>query len=77
MWSAPIPGKQATATETDTEEKYVNGARGNVSQAILTEMNMKSGSQTRLGANISMADFLTPKYKIWVGSRNVRILYQA
>ena len=38
---------------------------------------MKGGSQTRLGADISMADFLTPKYKIRVGSWNVRTLYQA
>ena len=38
---------------------------------------MKGGSQTRLGADISMADLLTPKYKIRVGSWNVRILYQA
>ena len=38
---------------------------------------MKGGSQTRLGADISMADLLTPKYKIRVGSWNVRTLYQA
>ena len=38
---------------------------------------MKGGSQTRLGADISMADFLTPTYKIRVGSWNVRTLYQA
>ena len=29
------------------------------------------------GADISMADLLTPKYKIRVGSWNVRTLYQA
>ena len=38
---------------------------------------MKGGSHTRLGAYISMADLLTPKYKIRVGSWNVRTLYQA
>ena len=38
---------------------------------------MKGGSQTRMGADISMADLLTPKYKIRVGSWNVRTLYQA
>ena len=38
---------------------------------------MKGGSQTRLGADISMADLLAPKYKIRVGSWNVRTLYQA
>ena len=48
--------------------------RGETSQE--TE-EMKGGSQTRLGADISMADLLTPKYKILVGSWNVRTLYQA
>ena len=48
--------------------------RGGTSQE--TE-EMKGGSQTRLGADISMADLLTPKYKIRVGSWNVRTLYQA
>ena len=38
---------------------------------------MKGGSQTRLGADISMTDLLTPKYKIRVGSWNVRTLDQA
>ena len=66
MWPAPTPRKKTIATETDTEEKH----------AKETE-EMKGGSQTRLGADISMADLLTPKYKIRVGSWNVRTLYQA
>ena len=74
MWPAPTPRKKTIATETDTEEKHANGARGETSQE--TE-EMKGGSQTRLGADISMADLLTPKYKIRVGSWNVRTLYQA
>ena len=74
VWPAPIPRKEAIATETDTEEKHVNGARRNVSQE--TE-NMKGGRQTIMGAKISMADLLTPKYKIRVGSWNVKTLYQA
>ena len=61
---APIPRKKTIATEADTEEKHVNGARGSSHE---TE-EMKGGSQTRLGADISMADLLTPKYKIRVGS---------
>ena len=55
MWPASIQRKKTIATETDTEEKHVNGARGNVSQE--TE-NMKGGSQTHLGADISMAEKL-------------------
>ena len=74
MWPAPTPRKKTIATETDTEEKHANGARGETSQE--TE-EMKGGSQTRLAADISMADLLTPKYKIRVGSWNVRTLYQA
>ena len=64
VWPAPIPLKKAIATETDSEEKYPNGAIGNVSQE--TE-NMKGGSQTRLGADILMAELHTPKYKIRAG----------
>ena len=60
--------------ETDTEEKHVNCARGNVSQE--TE-NMKGGSQTHPGADMSMLNLLTPKYKIRVVTWNVRTLYQA
>ena len=60
MWPAPTPRKKTIATETDTEEKHANGARGETSQE--TE-EMKGGSQTRLGADISMADLLTPKYR--------------
>ena len=71
---APTPRKKTIATETDTEKKHANGARGETSQE--TE-EMKAGSQTRLAADISMADLLTPKYKIRVGSWNVRTLYQA
>ena len=74
MWPAPIPRKNAIATETDSEGKHANGARGNVSQK--TE-NMKGGSQTRLGADISMADILSSKYKIRVGSWSARTLGQA
>ena len=74
MWPAPTPRKKTIATEIDTEKKHANGARGETSQE--TE-EMKGGSQTRLGADISMADLLTPKYKIRVGSWNVRTLYQA
>ena len=37
---------------------------------------MKGGRQTRLGADISMVDLLTPNYKIRMGSWNVRTLYQ-
>ena len=74
MWPAPTPRKKTIATETDTEKQHANGARGETSQE--TE-EMKGGSQTRLGADISMADLLTPKYKIRVGSWNVRTLYQA
>ena len=74
MWPPPTPHKKTIATETDTEKKHANGARGETSQE--TE-EMKGGSQTRLGADISMADLLTPKYKIRVGSWNVRTLYQA
>ena len=44
---------------------------------IFETEEMKGGSQTRLGSDISMADLLTPKYKIRVGSWNVRTLYQA
>ena len=28
VWLAPIPRKKTIATETDTEEKHANGARG-------------------------------------------------
>ena len=52
MW--PAPRKKTIATETDTEKKHANGARGETSQE--TE-EMKGGSQTRLGADISMATF--------------------
>ena len=38
---------------------------------------MKGGSLTRLGADISMADHLTPKYKIRLGLWNVITLYQS
>ena len=31
MWPAPIPRKKRIGTETDTEEKQANGARGNLS----------------------------------------------
>ena len=65
LWPAPIPRKKTIATETDTEEKHANGASGETSQEI---EEMKGGSQTRLGADILMADLLTPKYKIRVGS---------
>ena len=37
---------------------------------------MQGSSQTRLGADISMADLPTPKYKKRVGPWNVRTLYQ-
>ena len=74
MWPEPVQCKKAIATETDTEEKHANGgARGNGSQE---NENMKDGSQTRLCADISRADLLKPKYKIRVGSWNVRTLYQ-
>ena len=32
MWPAPTPRKKTIATETDTEEKHANGARGETSQ---------------------------------------------
>ena len=70
MWPAPTPRKKTIATETDTEKKHGNGARGETSQE--TE-EMKGGSQTRLGADISMADLLTPKYKMrWTPAGNRR-----
>ena len=74
VWPASTPRKKTIATETDTEKIHANGARGETSQE--TE-EMKGGSQTRLGADILIADLLTPKYKIRVGSWNVRTLYQA
>ena len=74
MWPAPIPRMKALATETDSEERHANGVRGNVSQE--TE-NVKCGSRTRLGADISMADLFVPKYRIRMASWNVRTLYQS
>ena len=65
VWPAPTPRKKTIATETGTEKKHANGARGETEER-------NGGSQTRLGADISMADLLTPKCKIWVGSWNVR-----
>ena len=44
-----------------TQRKNTSTVRGGTSQE--TE-EMKGGSQTRMGADISMADLLTPKYKI-------------
>ena len=32
MWPAPTPRKKTIATETDTEKKHANGARGETSQ---------------------------------------------
>ncbi len=55
MWPAPIPREKTIAKETDTEYKHANGARGTSHE---TE-EMKGGSQTRLVADISMADLLT------------------
>ena len=49
VWPAPTPRKKAIATETDTEEKRVNGARGETDQET---KKIKGGSQTSLGANI-------------------------
>ena len=72
MWPAPIPCKKTIATEIDTEENTPT-VRGESSQE--TE-EIKGGSQTRLGADISMADLPTPIYKIRVGSCNVRTLYK-
>ena len=37
--------QESNCSETDSEEKHANGARGNVSQEA---ENMKGGSQTRL-----------------------------
>ena len=61
MWPAPTPRNKTIATETDTEDKHANGARGKTSHE--TEV-IKGGSQTHLGAGISMADLLKPKHKI-------------
>ena len=73
MWPAPIPvipRKKTITTETDTE-KNTPTVRGETSQE--TE-EMKGCSQTRLRADISMADLLTPKQQIQVGLWNVRTL---
>ena len=74
MRLAPSPCKTTQATETNTKEQYVNGARSEVTQETGI---MKDGSQTRSGADTPREEPLKPKNKIRVGSWNVRTLYQA
>ena len=46
VWPAPTPRKKTIATETDTEKKHANGARGETSQArwrTFSRQNIKYG----------------------------------
>ena len=61
------------ATETNTKEQNVNGARSGATQKAGIMIDV---SQTQLEADTQRVDLLKPKTKIRVGSCNMRTLYQ-
>ena len=71
---ATPPCQTINATETDTREQDVNGARNEEPQTLGM---MTKDRQTQPAAGILKPDFLNPESKLWIGCRNARTLYQA
>ena len=74
MSLAPSPHKKQYATETNTKEQNINGARNEATQEAGIMMDV---SQTQLEADTPRVELIKLKTKIPVGSWNVRTLYQA